>query len=55
MTAAEAKRAYMREWRAKNRDKIRANNARYWERKAQQATENAQERQKTEKSGGAEP
>ncbi len=52
MTAGEAKRAYMKKWRAKNRDKVKANNARYWERKAR-AAETAQERQKTEKSGGA--
>lgn len=52
MTAAEAKRAYMKEWRAKNRDKVKANNARYWERKAK-AAESAQERKKAEESGGA--
>ncbi len=36
--AARATRnAYHREWRAKNRDKVKAINARYWEKKAQQA------------------
>lgn len=39
MTAAEAKRAYMKEWRSKNRDRIKANNARYWERKAKANSE----------------
>ena len=33
--AKEARRAYQREWRRKNKDKVRANNLRYWERKAQ--------------------
>lgn len=32
--AIEARRAYQREWRAKNRDKIRASEARYWAKKA---------------------
>ena len=32
--ALEAKRAYNREWRRKNKDKIRAAQLRYWEKKA---------------------
>ena len=28
------KRQYMKEWRSKNKDKIRAYNQKYWERKA---------------------
>lgn len=32
--AIEARRAYQREWRAKNRDKTRAYEERYWARKA---------------------
>ena len=32
--AREAQRAYKREWRAKNKDKVRASNNRYWEKKA---------------------
>ena len=32
--AIEARRAYQREWRAKNRDKIRAAEERYWAKKA---------------------
>lgn len=31
--AIEARRAYQREWRAKNRDKIRAAEERYWAKK----------------------
>lgn len=38
--AREAQRAYMREWRRKNKDKVRSNNLRYWERKAQKAVQN---------------
>ena len=38
--AVEARRAYqreyMRDWRARNKDKVRAYNAAYWARKAQQ-------------------
>lgn len=32
--AVNARREYQREWRAKNKDKVAANNRRYWERKA---------------------
>lgn len=32
--AKEARRAYYREWNRKNRDKVKATQARYWERKA---------------------
>ena len=34
--ALEARRAYQREWRRKNRDKVKAQNERSWQRKAQQ-------------------
>lgn len=30
--ALEARRAYLREWRRKNKDKVKSYNARYWER-----------------------
>ena len=32
--ALEARRAYKREWQRKNKDKVKAQQARYWERKA---------------------
>lgn len=32
--AKEARRAYQRAWRAANKDKIRKQNIRYWEKKA---------------------
>lgn len=32
--AAEARNAYARKWRAANPDKVRANNAKYWLRRA---------------------
>lgn len=35
--AAEARRAYKREWNRKNRDKVKAAQARYWEKKAREA------------------
>ncbi len=31
----EEQRRYAREWRAKNREKVRASNRRYWEKRAQ--------------------
>lgn len=42
--AMQKRREYQRAWRAANPDKVRANNAHYWERKAakdrQKAAEN---------------
>lgn len=35
--AREARNAYARRWRAANPDKVRANNANYWLRKASKA------------------
>lgn len=35
----EYKRQYMREWRAKNKDKVAANNRRYWERRVAKVAE----------------
>ena len=32
----KAQRVYMKAWRAKNKDKVRANNQRYWLRRFQQ-------------------
>ena len=40
--AREARRTYKREWNRKNPDKVKAAQARYWERKAQ-AARDAQE------------
>lgn len=39
--ARQARNAYHREWRAKNKDKVKANNDRYWEKKAEQLQEEA--------------
>lgn len=33
--AADARNAYARKWRAENKDKVRANNERYWMRRAE--------------------
>lgn len=32
--AREERREYYRQWRAKNQDKVRENNRKYWERRA---------------------
>lgn len=41
--AIEARRAYQREWRRKNKDKVKSNNLRYWVRKAQKMAEQSEE------------
>lgn len=33
-TAAEVRKEYYREWRRKNKDKVKKHNQNYWERKA---------------------
>ncbi|MBJ7955809.1 hypothetical protein [Bacillus cereus] len=38
-SAREARNAYMREWRAKNKEKVKATQDRYWKRKAKELTE----------------
>lgn len=43
--AKEARRAYKREWNRKNRDRVKAAQARYWERKAQAAQDQQQEQE----------
>ena len=35
----EAQREYFREWRKKNKDKVRQHNRNYWEKKARQRLE----------------
>lgn len=44
--AAEARRAYLREWRAKNKDRVRAYNARYWAKRAERANNEASRKEK---------
>ncbi len=48
--ARATRAAYFREWRRKNPDKVRANNKRYWERRAQklQASEGRVDDAKTD-------
>ena len=41
--AAEERREYFRQWRAKNKDKVRENNRRYWERRAAKKAQAEQE------------
>ncbi|WP_191664078.1 hypothetical protein [Bacillus pseudomycoides] len=38
-SAREARNAYMRAWRAKNKDKVKATQDRYWKRKAKELAE----------------
>lgn len=44
--ACEAQRAYAREWRAKNKDRIRENNLRYWARRAEREAAEHEKREK---------
>lgn len=39
--AAEIRRAYQKEWRAKNKDKVREYNRRFWEKQAEKQAESA--------------
>ena len=41
--AIQLRREYQREWRRKNKDKVAANNRRYWERKARKLAEKAED------------
>ena len=43
-SAAEARNAYARRWRAANKDKVRANNERYWIRRAEKEAAAQKER-----------
>ena len=43
--AKEERREYFRQWRAKNKDKVRENNRRYWERRAARAAETKREQE----------
>lgn len=38
----EARRAYQREWRSKNKDKVKEHNRRFWLKKAAAATSTAE-------------
>lgn len=38
MTDKEARAEYFREWRRRNKDKVRENNRRYWQRRAERLT-----------------
>lgn len=41
--AREERREYFRQWRAKNPDKVRENNRRYWEKRAAKKAQAEQE------------
>lgn len=47
--ALEARRAYQREWRRKNRDKVKAQNERYWAKKAAEGDSGAKKSEDTGK------
>ena len=43
MTAREAQAAYQRKWRAANKEKVREQQRRYWQRRAERETREAEE------------
>ena len=43
--AREAQRAYARKWRAKNKERVRENNLRYWARRAEREAAEAAEQE----------
>lgn len=47
--ARKARNAYMREWRRKNKDKVKAARERHWEKKAREA--NGQDEQSQRSQG----
>lgn len=44
--AAEARRAYYKAWRAKNKDRVRDYNARYWAKRAERTNNEASRKEK---------
>lgn len=42
--AMEARRAYYRAWAARNKDKVREKNRRYWERRAEKQAQSGPDR-----------
>lgn len=50
--AVMARRAYSKEWRQKNKDRVRQYNKRFWERKAQELMQAQAERQGEGKNEG---
>lgn len=50
--AKEARRAYKREWNRKNKDKVKAAQERYWERKAAEARPDQPGKADSEKQEG---
>lgn len=46
--AKEARRAYKRRWNQQNKDKVKAAQDRYWERKAAKAAEDQQQETRRE-------
>lgn len=49
--ARAARREYKREWNRRNADKVKAAQARYWERKAQQAAQEQPQEQEAQQEG----
>ena len=47
--AAEARRAYYKAWRAKNKDRVHEYNARYWAKRAECASNEASRKEKIQR------
>lgn len=51
--AAEARRAYKREWQRKNREKVKQYQENYWKRKAEEAAKAEREKDSPDKEAEA--
>lgn len=51
--ALARRREYLREWRAKNRDKVREYNLRYWARRVEREAKTAEQAERQKKEGKA--
>lgn len=49
--AREAQRAYAKQWRAKNKDRVRENNLRYWARRAEREAAAQKEQEEVQGDG----
>ncbi len=49
--AKAAQRAYYKEWRAKNKDRVREKNRRYWEKRAAKVAEGGENETKNDRQG----
>lgn len=52
-SARESRKKYYAEWRAKNRNKVKEYNARYWAKRAEREAKTAEQAERQKKEGEA--